>query len=235
LANGTEGEKGGADLFGKPAEGFWARLNHPVFGSFFTSVIVWNWEAFYFLIRGLGKTEETVVYVRQCYFNMGNLYNLVVVPALLTLIFLALAPGLFEAYVLWRKWWSAFAEKFKPIFNFVYKANSAKYENDIRVMKSKFENEKKARVVDEEKNKEIQEKQKNDYDRLSAKYEMSKRNVVHVPGHGNYEPGAVVDQFINLNAKVGILETENRKISENLRSKNAEVERLKRRIAELEA
>ena len=85
------------------SEGFLARINHPIFGAFAASWLVWNWEIPYTLIRGLGTPKETIAEINADYLNSGHLWNVLLLPLLMTTAFLVLGPILRDGYSTYRE------------------------------------------------------------------------------------------------------------------------------------
>lgn len=84
-------------------EGFLARINHPIFGAFAASWLVWNWEIPYILIRGLGIPKETIAEINVDYLNSAHLWNILWLPLLMTTAFLVLGPVLRDGYSTYRE------------------------------------------------------------------------------------------------------------------------------------
>ena len=84
-------------------EGFLARINHPIFGAFAASWIVWNWEVPYTLIRGLSTAKETIAQINADYLNSSHLWNILWFPLLMTMAFLVLGPILRDGYSTYRE------------------------------------------------------------------------------------------------------------------------------------
>jgi len=53
-------------------EGFWGRINHPVFGVFASAWLAINWELVYTLIRGLADVPATIAQINTIR-NKGGL------------------------------------------------------------------------------------------------------------------------------------------------------------------
>jgi hypothetical protein len=113
------------------AEGFWARLNHPVIGVFITSAIAWNWEIIYIMFRGLPMPQATIDYINKKYLTSGNLYNLVIVPFFLTALFLGFGPWLHELYNRYKEWAKVKTTKLAPVFKFKLDELQSKYDSDM--------------------------------------------------------------------------------------------------------
>ena len=77
---------------------FLDRLNHPIFGTFIGSWVVWNWEIFYYLGCGVKTPAETISYVNSTYLYRGNIWGLTKWPLLATLIYLYGGPILKKGY-----------------------------------------------------------------------------------------------------------------------------------------
>jgi hypothetical protein len=114
------------------AEGFWARINHPVIGVFITSAIGWNWEIFYYIIRGLETPQETIDLIHKQYLNPGNWVNLLFIPLLITISFLSCAPWLHEVYARYKEWVRAKTMKVGPKFQFEFDDLKLKFDNEIK-------------------------------------------------------------------------------------------------------
>ncbi|GEM_PF-5015935 len=177
------------------AEGFWARLNHPVIGVFITSVIIWNWEIFYFLIRGLDKTQDTVEFVKQQYLKWGNWPNLFLWPLVITVAYLLSAPHLHEAYLNYKEWCREWAKKFKPITNLKYEKTNFAYEQKIKNLHELIEAEKLGRKDDAQ----IYGKNRSEFlkemERLNGIYELTKGRPAIIDGIGYLEPLQMVKEI----------------------------------------
>jgi|GEM_PF-6327838 len=81
-----------SDDMEKAAEGFWGRMNHPVFGAFIASWLACNWESIYLLIRGLATAKETIVEINSTYFILSRIWQLLFIPCVVTFFYLFFGP-----------------------------------------------------------------------------------------------------------------------------------------------
>jgi len=81
-------------------EGFWGRINHPVFGVFASAWVVINWELVYTLVRGLENVKATINEINTVYLIPSRFGFLIWKPILVTVCFLIFAPILRQAYQL---------------------------------------------------------------------------------------------------------------------------------------
>src|SRR5579872_312417 len=84
-------------------EGFLARINHPIFGAFAASWLVWNWEVPYTLIRGLSTAKETIAEINADYLNGSHLWNIFWIPLIVSTAYWALGPILRDGYSTYRE------------------------------------------------------------------------------------------------------------------------------------
>ena len=100
---------------GNDAEGFLGRINHPVFGAFATSWIIWNWEIIYLFFHGLNSPFATISAIKIAYLNWANYKSLIVEPAIVSGAFIIVSPALSDAYTLYKSWVNHRLNKWEPI------------------------------------------------------------------------------------------------------------------------
>src|SRR5260221_12832534 len=84
-------------------EGFWGRINHPVFGVFASAWLVINWELVYTLVRGLADVSATIIQINTVYLAPTRFGFLIWKPIWVTFLFLVFAPILRKGYELWKE------------------------------------------------------------------------------------------------------------------------------------
>jgi hypothetical protein len=126
-------------------EGFWGRINHPVFGVFASAWLVINWELVYTLIRGLTDVPATITQINTVYLAPARYGFLIWKPIVITLIFLVLAPILRKSYELWkelveigRDWLSKKMNKLSPVTRFEFENKDSQFKQvkmELEVLK----------------------------------------------------------------------------------------------------
>jgi hypothetical protein len=96
-------------------EGFWGRFNHPIFGAFAASWLVWNWEIVYLLIRGLPSASDTIKEINERYLTREHLPHLLWIPLSVAIVFLLLGPILKDLYSLYKSKMSAWIGGYETV------------------------------------------------------------------------------------------------------------------------
>jgi len=112
-------------------DGLWARINHPVIGVFLTSSLLWNWEVIYYIFRGLETPQATICFVHLNYLNWNNWFNLLLIPTVITFIFLAAAPWLKETYDRYKEWTNKLSLKLVPRAQYEFENLSAEHQRAL--------------------------------------------------------------------------------------------------------
>jgi hypothetical protein len=216
------------------AEGFWARINHPVIGVFITSSIIWNWEITYYLIRGVGGSTQTVDFIEHEYLCGANWVNLLFWPGLITAGFLVLAPVLYESYSNYKLLCKGILKKLEPVFNYQYKDTIENYEVNIKSRDASIVTLQK-RVDDEMGSRKAEQRiHQADYEKLLASYNVAKRNPVNIPGYRELAPMEYINEFLQNRSVLAETVSRVNFLTTEVAEKNAEILLLNEEILSLQ-
>jgi hypothetical protein len=216
------------------AEGFWARINHPVIGVFITSSIIWNWEITYYLIRGVGGSVQTVDFIEHEYLCPNNWVNLLFWPGLITLGFLGIAPMLYEGYSNYKLWWKGKAKKLEPILNYEYLRTKSRYEFDLESKKEEINSLLKARKADSENYQKAINDVTDQRNRFEAAYNLTKGRRFVVPAVGEYNADVLLMEFGSLRSQVAGLQQELNNRIVQINNKDVEIGNLREKVLSLQ-
>jgi hypothetical protein len=218
------------------SEGFWARINHPVIGVFITSVVIWNWEIFFYIIRGLDTPQNTVAFVNKNFLNQGNFGNLIIVPAVLTALYLVSAPALHEAYSVYKIWWNGVATKQKPLFKFQYEKVYEDYKKQIIEKENIIKNEKKICLNDKTKLEATISDLSTQNEFLNGARQIDRGGRFNVPGYKQFDSSyQLLIEFSNNRARVAELDRANGQLQGQIGDKLVEIKRLNGEVADLKS
>lgn len=119
-------------------EGFFARINHPIFGAFAFSWILWNWDMVYLLIMGRADYSHTIDIVWNSYLTKEHLSRTFWGPAVSCGILLLLSPVLRDVYRTFVKWSEAYFGGYSPVPKVQY--DQLKKELDALLVKNNVVN-----------------------------------------------------------------------------------------------